>query len=500
MTTEDAMIKLRVDVDYPYTSRAKSFLYIALRIKSTEGKDYLRNSRIIAQMINESQKEVQAYWFFTPYTIPDQRLLSALEPKQHEVALHVATDAHQEWHRLEEKANRKIRYYTMHGTAGVLNRMLWGRKLSQPQPDIPKDFPLESFHELKTMSLDRERYLYGYEGALKETQVFISEDVVMSIHPDWLFKCTKKNQRGPYYDVLKSMLIVDEDLETISTRKALTVKIARDFREYQKKIIPTDAFLEKLRLRGSDIFTFVERKWCCPLHNPPTFWVRVEDNIGLLEIADYLTWWIQIGKKTRNMVRKAEKDGVKVDIIAQSDKLAEGIWCIYNETPIRQGRAFPHYGETLETVAANMYAEKNSTFIGAYLGDELAGFIQILHGENIAILSNILSMQKHWDKSVNNALLAKAVEVCAAKGERWLMYGRIGNHPSLDRFKENNGFVKYPITRYYIPLTSKGRLAIKLGMHQELKDALPEAIKYPLLPAVNWMSRTKGRIKHALEK
>ena len=195
------------------------------------------------------------------------------------------------------------------------------------------------------------------------------------------------------------------------------------------------------------------------------------------------------------MVRKAEKEGVKVSVLPQSDKLAEGIWKIYNETQIRQGRAFPHFGEPIKTVADNMYAEKNSTFIGAYISDELAGFIQMLHGDKIAILSNILSMQKYWDKSVNNALLAKVVEVCASKGERWLMYGRIGNHPSLDKFKENNGFVKYPITRYYIPLTGKGRLAIRLGLHQELKDALPESIKGPLLPVFNWVSRTKARLR-----
>jgi hypothetical protein len=200
------------------------------------------------------------------------------------------------------------------------------------------------------------------------------------------------------------------------------------------------------------------------------------------------------------MVRKAEKDGVIVSVVPQSDKLAQGIWKIYNETPIRQGRAFPHYGESQALVAANMYAEKNSTFIAGYIGDELAGFIQILHGDDIAILSNILSMQKHWDKSVNNALLAKAVEVCALKGERWLMYGRIGNHPSLDKFKENNGFVKYPVTRYYIPITGKGRLAIKLGLHRELKDALPDRVKYPLLPLVNWISRIKVKTKLALRK
>ena len=75
------------------------------------------------------------------------------------------------------------------------------------------------------------------------------------------------------------------------------------------------------------------------------------------------------------------------------------------------------------------------------------------------------------------------------------MYGRIGNHPSLDKFKENNGFVKYPLTRYYIPITGKGRLAIRLGLHQELKDALPQSIKDPLIPVFNWVSRNKMRLK-----
>ena len=320
------------------------------------------------------------------------------------------------------------------------------------------------------------------------------------MHPEWLFETAQKTQRGPFYDALKTMLEVDSDLDTVSMRKTFSVRVARDFREYYKNINPTGDFLLKLKTRGADIFTFIDRKWCCPIPNPPPAWIKTDDNIALLEIKDYQTWWSGIGKKTRNMVRKAEKDGVQVSVVPQGDKLAEGIWKIYNETPIRQGRAFPHFGETLEAVAANMYAEKNSTFIGAYLGDELAGFIQILHGDNIAVLSNILSMQKHWDKSVNNALLSKAVEVCAGRGEQWLMYGRIGNHPSLDRFKENNGFVKFPLIRYYIPLTPKGRRAVKLGLHRELKDALPDTIKYPLLPAVNWISRTKARVKITLRK
>ena len=200
------------------------------------------------------------------------------------------------------------------------------------------------------------------------------------------------------------------------------------------------------------------------------------------------------------MVRRAEKSGIKVTVVEPSEKFAEGVWKIYNETPIRQGRAFPHYGESQNTVVQNVSSAKNAVFIGAFLREELVGFIQIIYGDNIAIISQILSMQKHWDKAVNNALLAKAVEVCSSKGERWLMYGRIGNHPSLDKFKESNGFVKFPITRYYVPITWKGGVVIRLGLNREFKDALPQSLKGPLIPVLNWASRNKIRLKLHLAK
>ena len=200
------------------------------------------------------------------------------------------------------------------------------------------------------------------------------------------------------------------------------------------------------------------------------------------------------------MVRRAEKDGVKVTVVEPNEKFAEGVWKIYNETPIRQERAFPHYGEPLEAVIRNVLTAQKSTFIGAYLQEELVGFTQLLYGDNIAIINQILSMQRHWDKALNNALLAKAVEVCTSNGNRWLMYGRVGNHPSLDKFKESNGFVKFPITRYYIPLTRKGKIAMQLGVHRDFKDSLPESIKYPLIPILNWISRSKVRLKQGFRK
>ena len=498
MANEEAMIKLRIDVDYPYPSRTKSFLCIALGVKNRKSKNYLKNARVIAKMVNESPRDVRAYWFFTPYTIPDKKLLDLLHVDRHEVALHVANKPYEEWKVLENETNRTVKYYTIHGTERLFARLLWGRKLRESQAKIPSDFPLKSFHDFTTYSIDAIRYDLGLDGAKKTAEEWINQEYVLAIHPEWLFQQGKS--RGPFYDVLKNILEADKELETLRARKKGFAKIAHDIKEYERDIIPTAGFIEKIDERGIDIFTFLDRKWCCPIPNPPSTWIKANDNVGLLEIKGYDNWWQEIGKKTRNMVRRAEKSGIKVTVVQPSEKLAEGIWKIYNETPIRQERVFPHYGESLQTVLGNMFAAQNSTFIGAFLEEELVGFIQIIYGDNIAIISQILSMQKHWDRAVNNALLAKAVEVCASKGVRWLMYGRIGNHPSLDRFKNSNGFVKFPITRYYVPITSKGRLAIRLGLHREFKDALPQSIKYPLIPVLNWVSRNKVRVKLRLAK
>ena len=287
---------------------------------------------------------------------------------------------------------------------------------------------------------------------------------------------------------------VDDDLESIVYRKNLFVKIATDAREYETDVVPTPEFLEKMKEIGADIFTFLERKWCNAVTNPSKSWAKIDDNIALLTITTYDDWWKSISKKTRNMVRKAEKSGVKTVVAEPDQKLAEDMWKIYNETPIRQERAFPAYGISLETVKKYVLSSQNCTYIGAYFQDALVGFIKLVHGKNITIMSQILSMQKHLDLALNNALIAKAIEVCANKREKWFMYARMGNHPTLDRFKENNGFRKFPLTRYCVPLNKKGELAIKLGLHRRVEDVLPAPIKYRLIPIYNWASRAKIKI------
>ena len=123
-----------------------------------------------------------------------------------------------------------------------------------------------------------------------------------------------------------------------------------------------------------------------------------------------------------------------------------------------------------------------STFIGAFLGEELIGFIKLVTDERgvQAGLMNILSKIQHRDKAPTNALLAQAVRCCANRGIAYLVYANYsyGNksQDGLVEFKERNGFKQVDLPRYYVPLTLFGRMALRLGFHRRLADLLPEPI------------------------
>ena len=211
------MIKLRIDVDYPYPSRNKSFLYTTLGIRPA--RDYLKNSKIIARMINESPEEVKATWFFTPPTTPDKELLSLLNNGRHEIALHIVNNPYSEWKNMERMTGKKIRYYTVHGTNRLLARIMWKRWKAR-SPKIPPEFPLISFYQFPTKPLDVICYSTPADRALEIAENAIREGQVLHFHPIWLFQKGKMNHRGPYYDTLRKILEVDKDAESIAHRKS----------------------------------------------------------------------------------------------------------------------------------------------------------------------------------------------------------------------------------------------------------------------------------------
>ncbi|HET7104302.1 MAG TPA: hypothetical protein VFI20_09465 [Terracidiphilus sp.] len=240
------------------------------------------------------------------------------------------------------------------------------------------------------------------------------------------------------------------------------------------------SLIQKLRQAKEriDLFTFIQR----PSETTPKYKYPMEwDNLAVLPISTYDHWWNhQIGFKARNKARQAEKKGVVIREVPFNDELVHGIWEIYNETPIRQGRKFPHYGKDLETVHREeaTYLDR-SVFLGAYLGERLIGFIKLLwdfDGSQAGLL-NIVSLIEQRDKAPTNGLVAQAVRSCADRHTPFLVYSNFSygkrDKDSVSDFKERNAFQRVDVPRYFIPLTPLGLVAFKLGLHKRLSDRIP---------------------------
>jgi hypothetical protein len=211
----------------------------------------------------------------------------------------------------------------------------------------------------------------------------------------------------------------------------------------------------------------------------PRFSAHIEwDNVALIRTSDYAAWWNGLPQESRRNVRTAEKRGVKVRVAPFDDALVQGIKDIYDETPFRQGRQFWHYGKDFETVKKenSTYLDR-SDFLGAYLEDELIGFIKLVYVGKTARVMQILSKNRHFDKRPANALIAKAVEICSQKGMSHFAYCRYvygtKKNSSITEFKRRNGFEEFRFPRYFFPLTVKGAVALRLGLHLSLRERLP---------------------------
>lgn len=185
------MIKLRIDVDYAYASRVKSFVSTLGLPVSKRG--YLVNCKVLADLVNRAHN-VEAYWFFTSKTLPDKELLALIADRaKHIVGLHVVKDPVKELMLLQSVCGGVVRFYSIHGTDKLFSQLLWGRSIGQRQVFIPLDFSLKSIHSVPTGSLD-----FGISDS----------KFLLSLHPDWLFKRSWSG-RGPVYPLLVKLFLMN---------------------------------------------------------------------------------------------------------------------------------------------------------------------------------------------------------------------------------------------------------------------------------------------------
>lgn len=151
--------------------------------------------------------------------------------------------------------------------------------------------------------------------------------------------------------------------------------------------------------------------------------------------------------------------------------------------------------ESCETVKKeNSTYPERSEYIGAYEQSELIGFIRMVYVGKTAVILQIIAMQKHSTKCVTNALVAKAVEIAAEKRMTHLIYAKyICRNRALMDFKRHNGFELILYPRYFIPISTKGALALKLNLHKGLKEAMPPSVaKLGLKLKAKWVQWATG--------
>jgi hypothetical protein len=272
-------------------------------------------------------------------------------------------------------------------------------------------------------------------------------------------------------------------------RGPLTVVRLED--EWYEDIADPVAVVKSLRENSevrADILSYWQR---LPDLEPKYKFHMEREQIAALPVKSFDHWFShQVKSRVRTSIRKSEKEGVVVRETTFDDAFVRGMTAIFNESPTRQGTRFWHYGKDFETIKRQFSRFLHrEDMIAAYYKDEMIGFIMLGNAGRFGLTGQIISSIQHRDKSTNYALIAKAVDVCERRGLGHLVY-LLWTDDSLTEFKRRCGFERTLVPRYYVPLTAKGRLALKCGLHRGWRALLPRPMKASLKRLrIAWHSR-----------
>ncbi len=232
------------------------------------------------------------------------------------------------------------------------------------------------------------------------------------------------------------------------------------------------------RALRADLFTFTQK---LPATLPKYRYEMELESVAGLSLPSFAEWWEKLPQETRKNVRRAQKRGVEVKVKEFDDELIRAIRDVNNDSPVRQNVRNVYYGRTLEQVRKDyMSFADRSDFICAYVGEEAIGFLKLVYRGGVASILNLTTKASQSDKRPANALVAKAVELCDARRISHVTYGlyNYGNKQDspLREFKIRNGFEEILVPRYYIPLTLRGRLCLRLGLHRGVLGILPHGL------------------------
>ena len=149
-----------------------------------------------------------------------------------------------------------------------------------------------------------------------------------------------------------------EDLVIVTSGRF--VRVAEIFDEYwlsADSLPDPHNVLDRLRNvdKKPDLFTFAQR---VP-DSKPLFDFHMEwDNVAVIPVSSYDTWFReQISSASRRNIRASEKKGLVIRADQFDEKYIHGIMSIFDESPVRHGRKYWHYGKDFAAVQ-----EENGTY------------------------------------------------------------------------------------------------------------------------------------------
>jgi hypothetical protein len=170
--------------------------------------------------------------------------------------------------------------------------------------------------------------------------------------------------------------------------------------------------------------------------------------MALLPVPDSAEAYLAaIGAKSRNMLRKLEREGYRTGPLDYNTHL-EDLHAVNTSKPVRSGGPMTAaYLEPLKPIGANVDAcpRHRSVYVAAFRGERALGYARLVLVNELAVIDQILGHADALPHGVMNGLVRELLDVALASGcVRAINYLTLRSSTAgLDRFKRSVGFVAH---------------------------------------------------------
>ncbi len=154
-------------------------------------------------------------------------------------------------------------------------------------------------------------------------------------------------------------------------------------------------------------------------------------------VFDEEQMWKKITSRCRNMIRKAQKNNVRIINVEPASKILDFYYSMLEDTLARRGAKVYHSKDFFEELFKKFYPE-NLLFLASEVNGKIASMGIFLYNQNLVIYLSGASLPEYNKYAPNNLLHWEVIKF-AIKNK--ISYYDLGGRgiPSIDKFKESFG-------------------------------------------------------------